>query len=152
MSDAAPVRIWVPGEPQPGGSKRAYVVPGKGGGKPRAAVVDDAKGSKDWKSRVALFAGQAMAGRSVFAGPVSVRVLFFTARPKDHFGTGRNAGRLKSGTLPYPTKKPDATKLWRSTEDALTGVVWKDDVQVVKQTIEKHWGDNPGALIDVSPI
>lgn len=152
MTAAAPVRIWVPGEPQPGGSKRAYVVPGKGGEKPRAAVVDDAKGSKDWKSRVAVFAGQAMAGRPLLEGPVSVRVMFFTVRPNSHFGTGRNAYRLKPTAPPYPTKKPDATKLWRSTEDALTGVVWKDDVQVVKQAIEKFWGDNPGALIDVSPL
>jgi Holliday junction resolvase RusA-like endonuclease len=53
----------------------------------------------------------------------------------------------------YPTNPPDATKLLRSTEDALTGIVWKDDKLIVDQLVSKNYqrpGIYPGAKITVS--
>jgi Holliday junction resolvase RusA-like endonuclease len=41
---------------------------------------------------------------------------------------------------PYPTSRPDLLKHIRALEDALTGVVWRDDSQIIEQHLEKRWG------------
>ena len=46
------------------------------------------------------------------------------------------------GSAPfYHTTKPDALKLARSTEDALTGIVWADDAQTAVLEISKRYAD-----------
>jgi Holliday junction resolvase RusA-like endonuclease len=47
---------------------------------------------------------------------------------------------------------PDTTKLVRSTEDALKGICWRDDSQVVYQVASKEYaarGGIPGADIKI---
>lgn len=138
------VKFWVPGVPAPGGSKKAF----RHAATNRTVVIDDAKGNRAWRARVALFATEAMKGRTPFAGPIEAWATFRVVRPKGHYGTGRNAKRLRDAAPAYPTTRPDATKLWRAAEDACTGVVWFDDSQVVAQHVFKLWGDQPGVLIE----
>jgi len=73
-------------------------------------------------------------------------------RPKYHFGTGRNAGKLKDNAVYWCETTPDALKLTRSTEDALTGIAWKDDKQVVDLHVKKIYGERPGAIIRIIPL
>jgi Holliday junction resolvase RusA-like endonuclease len=56
---------------------------------------------------------------------------------------------LKPNAPYYHTNAPDATKLIRSTEDALKKLVWQDDSQVCLQIISKTYEDKPGALITI---
>jgi crossover junction endodeoxyribonuclease RusA len=88
------------------------------------------------------------------SGPLKLSMEFRLLRPKFHFGSGKNAGQVKasmSGT--FPTVKPDLTKLERSTEDALTGILWHDDCQVCKkETCKIYVTRNPGVLIKVELI
>lgn len=143
------VSFFVAGHPQPGGSKRGFAIR-QPGGRVRVAIVEDAKRNKPWRSSVAMVASQAMTG-SPLAGPISVDVVFRVARPKGHFGSGRNAGTVRPSAPMHPTTKPDATKLWRAAEDALTGIVWRDDAQIVRQTVEKRYADAgpPGVFVRV---
>ena len=127
------VEFEVYGKPQPAGSKRAFVNPKSG----RAIVTDANAKSKPWKQEVAAVAHQAMAGRGVFTGPVRMLLEFHVARPKGHYGTGRNAAVLKGSAPRHPTSKPDVTKLIRGVEDAMTGVVYRDDSQVYRQEARK---------------
>jgi Holliday junction resolvase RusA-like endonuclease len=145
------LRFTVYGEPKPAGSKKAFVNKKTG----KAIVTDDSKGSKPWKQEVAAVAMQARvdAGLStLLTGPVRLEVTFIQTRPKHHYGTGRNADKLKDSAPTYPTVKPDATKLLRAVEDALTGVLWKDDNQVVDQFVYKRYGTAMAAAITVIPV
>jgi Holliday junction resolvase RusA-like endonuclease len=135
---------FVPGEPKPGGSKRAVTNKRTG----RIMVIDACKMSADWKRSVALFCSVEYRDEPV-AGPVECEVTFYRARPKSHYGTGRNEQQLKESAPRYPTGKPDVLKLMRSTEDALTGIIWLDDAQIVTETIRKRYGSSPGARIVV---
>lgn len=137
------VIIWVPGIPAPGGSKRGFLHKSTG----RVIVTEDCKRSKDWRTSVAWCASEAI--KEPFAGPVTVEVEFRMPRPKGHFWTGRNQGRLRAGAPHYHITKPDCTKLWRSTEDALKGIAWIDDSQVVRQVIKKVYWPTPGAEIRI---
>jgi len=90
--------------------------------------------------------------------PVDVFIKFTFARPKGHYGTGRNAGTLSRSAPPYPSSHAigDIDKLVRACLDALTDAgVWNDDSQVVGLTAIKVFAgevdslDMPGAVIDV---
>ncbi|HUT62221.1 MAG TPA: RusA family crossover junction endodeoxyribonuclease [Phycisphaerae bacterium] len=147
MTKMNPIRIefFVPGvtdkrgvaRPMPGGSKSAFYNKNLG----RAMVVDACKHSKKWRNQVVLFAHQAHEG-PLLTGPVLLSVKFLLPRPKGHYGTGKRAEVLKASAPQYPLKKPDLTKLTRAAEDALTGVLWVDDAQIVSQVVSKRYIDN----------
>lgn len=144
----AKLTFFVPGVAKPAGSKRGFYAPKLG----RVLIVDDCKKSRDWKGDVKYAAMQAMAGRAPVAHAVMLTVSFAMPRPKSHYRTGRHAGSLRPDAPKWCTTKPDATKLLRCVEDAMTGVVWRDDAQVCFQIVEKKYDENPGAAIDVEPI
>ncbi len=124
------IRFTVPGRAQPGGSKRAFI---RGN---RAVVTDANKDVGAWKERVAIAARQAYYGAPL-EGALYLEVRFEIMRPASHY-TSR--GALTRSARPYPSVKPDTTKLVRAVEDALTGVVWRDDAQVVFQLAGKTYG------------
>jgi crossover junction endodeoxyribonuclease RusA len=133
--------FFVPGIPAPGGSKKAFVVAG------RARIVEDSKRNADWRASVALTGSRAIT--EPLAGPLSVDFEFVMPRPRSHFGSGKNAERLKPSAPHWHTVKPDRTKLMRSTEDALTAIAWRDDTQIVHGVTTKTYGDRPGCYITI---
>jgi Holliday junction resolvase RusA-like endonuclease len=135
------------GVAQPAGSKTVGFT--KGGAH---YVRDSAKGSAGWKKTVAQVAGAQMSGKPLLEGPLLLEVVFWMPRPKGHYGSGRNAEKLKPSAPRFPTVKPDATKLLRALEDALTGIVWRDDAQVVVQTVTKTYGEPARVEVYVVPI
>jgi Holliday junction resolvase RusA-like endonuclease len=141
VTDALELVVY--GEPQPAGSKRHI-----GGGR----VVDANPAAKEWKRVVAQAAGQAFDGRQLWRGPLEMTVRFYVQRPAGHFGTGRNAGTLRPSAPPYPTTRPDTTKLIRGVEDALTGIVWADDAQIIRQGAIKLYGTPTRCEIQVRPL
>src|SRR5207244_637695 len=81
-------------------------------------------------------------------GPVVIHFTFYRQRPAAHYGTGRNSGTLKASAPVYPTTRPDALKLARGVEDALTGIVYRDDAQIVEERLFKRYG-RPGCEVKV---
>jgi hypothetical protein len=78
-------------------------------------------------------------------GPLRVSMVFVRNRPAGHFGTGRNAGKMKDGRQALrPVQRPDALKLARAAEDALTGWLWADDSQIVEEHLYKAFPDQVG--------
>jgi len=151
-------RFIVFGVAQPAGSKQAYVplhpktkepYRNKNGGIV-VSTVDANPKSGPWKKHVAKVAREEYGG-PVFTGPIKVTMLFYRERPKSHFTSTGLLSKLGRET-PYPITKPDATKLLRGTEDALKGICWVDDAQVVKPCPEKLWGSPPRVEIVVEEI
>ncbi|HEV2790411.1 MAG TPA: RusA family crossover junction endodeoxyribonuclease [Solirubrobacterales bacterium] len=79
--------------------------------------------------------------------PLAVACTFYRQRARTRqYGSGRNERVLKETAPAWPISAPDATKLWRGFEDALTGVVWHDDARVVGQVIAEdfvEWWEEP---------
>jgi Holliday junction resolvase RusA-like endonuclease len=69
-------------------------------------------------------------------------------RPKAHYGSGRNADKLKDSAPAFPLGKPDVDKLSRGVMDALTGIIFRDDSCVVTKRASKRYG-RPGVAIEV---
>lgn len=134
------MKFVVYGVPVPKGSARGFVVPGKNGGKPRAVVVqDNKKPLAHWQTQIANEARVAAATRTRneaafketlpaldFDGPMRILCQFRFNKPK-------------SATRKLPTVKPDIDKLVRAVLDALTGVIWRDDSQVIELSANKYY-------------
>ena len=54
----------------------------------------------------------------------------------------------------YKLTKPDTDNLQKALKDCMTKVgFWKDDAQVVRETVEKRWSDDPaGIYIDIEEL
>ena len=153
------IKFEVLGKPMTQGSTRSAPVRKKGGGyqthpdgRPKLIPVHDkGKELKAWRQDVAVAARRAYSG-PLLVGPVAIVLIFARPRLKWHFGTGRNAGKLKASAPSHPTTKPDSIKLTRAVEDALTGVIWADDAQVCGHEIYKVWGDCYRLLVTVEEL
>jgi Holliday junction resolvase RusA-like endonuclease len=134
------LRFVVFGRSQGKGSKR--VLPHRHSG--RVVLVDSNKNARPWANQVARAAVAAMEAdrRSrLMRGAVAVRVTFCFARPKGHFGTGRNLGKLVPSAPQHMTTMPDLDKLARCTLDALTGTVLADDSQIADLRARKVYSE-----------
>jgi Holliday junction resolvase RusA-like endonuclease len=132
------VSFTVYGDAKPGGSKKAFAHPSTG----RIIVTEDSK-NKPWRQQVA---GEGMRQFKTLPplfgdGPLAVEFTFYRPRPLSHYGSGRNVARLKDSAPAVPTTRPDVLKLARAVEDALTGVLWRDDSQIVDERLRKCWGE-----------
>jgi crossover junction endodeoxyribonuclease RusA len=145
------IEFFVHGIPAPGGSKRA--VTARNG---KAYLIDACKRNKPWRDSVAAAAVHAMRGRELLTGPISFRLRFSMPRPKNHYRTGKHTGQLKETAPTYHTSKPDATKLIRAAEDALKGIVWRDDAQVASQAAIKIYSGGeepyPGLRVEIREL
>ena len=70
------------------------------------------------------------APRPPYEGPLQVQIVVRLQKPKS-----------KPKKFCYPTGKPDADNYAKLILDALNGVVWRDDAQVVRLFVEKSYCD-----------
>lgn len=146
--------FFVSGIPQTAGSKRAFPISRKVNGQKvftgRHIIVDANPKAKDWKAQVAHEGELAMnlpADRQgLLDGALEVRFTFHMPRIGAHFNS---KGFLKPKAPIRPITRPDCLKMARAAEDALTGVIWHDDSQIVIERLEKRYSDKPGLLVEV---
>jgi Holliday junction resolvase RusA-like endonuclease len=144
-------RFWVGGVPVEQGSKT-------GGKRKNGSVfLRDSNGKRlhPWREHIAREV-QAARGDTCYDGPVRVDLIFFMPRPKYHFGTGRNADRLKPNAPFFHTVKPDIDKLERAVLDSLKmGGAYTDDAlvsMVTKSKVYAHPTASPGVQISIRSI
>ena len=87
-----------------------------------------------WRSTVALSAR--FAGAKPVDGAIGIEIIFRVKRPK-------------TVKRDYPTVAPDLDKYIRGVLDALTGIGYIDDSQVIDIKAEKVYSDSPGADIKI---
>lgn len=149
------IEITVYGLPAPQGSKRGFVNRHTG----RVAMVESSKNVKPWREAVKCAALEALESRELsigahcngaMIGAVRVEMIFTLPKPKS----------APKSRQTFPDRKPDLSKLIRSTEDALTDAgVWEDDARVVEVIAAKRYPSEgtdalhmPGAIIRIAAI
>lgn len=150
------------GEPMSKGSKLAEVVTRGDGsivykdGRPLAVVRENKQSVKERDAKaIAAIALEARneAGWELLRGvSLAVTLRYFLPSPQGRYGSGRNAGILKESAVARPATRPDVDKMVRHTLDALTGVIYADDGQVVELLASKHYADDqlpPRAEVEV---
>lgn len=136
------ISFTIYGKPEPQGSMKAFIP--KGARFP--VVTSDNKKLAPWRQQVARTALDEMAksreGRcEPFSRetPICIRVDFFLARPMS----------LPKRAV-WPVKKPDFDKLCRGLVDALTGIVYVDDSQVVQCIVAKWYGSPERTKVSIT--
>ncbi len=131
-------RAVIYGLPVPQGRPRTRIV-GRVGKRPFATIYDP-QNSRIWKQTVAVqVQAHLPADWRLFEGPLRLELLFRLPRPQS---------ARKSEV--YPAKRPDWDNLSRGITDALEGVLYRNDSQIVLATVSKHYGDRPGVEIEVA--
>lgn len=87
--------------------------------------------------------------RPPLLGPLSVSLTFYRPVQKSISQSERER-RLSNESK--PVVKPDADNYIKATLDALNGILWHDDAQIVKIEAEKKYSDHPKITVSVKPV
>ena len=119
---------FVRGIPAPQGSKTPGIR------KDGSVFVREANPSlKDWRTAVNFVLQGEWEGPPL-EGAVSVELHFLLLRPPS----------VSEKKRPYPSVMPDIDKLARAALDAMTGIVFRDDAQVVRLDVTKAYAQESG--------
>jgi crossover junction endodeoxyribonuclease RusA len=137
------ITFVVTGRPAAQGSKRHL---GKG------VMVESSRYIHPWRADVKMAAMESTPLNWNQDAPFNLTITFLLARPKGHY----SVKGLKSSAPATPSGRVgDLDKLLRSTLDAMTGIVFADDCQVVTMFAAKRYampGEQTGAIITAIPL
>ncbi len=128
------VAVQVGGRPEAKGSMRV----GQHGG-----IFSSNPRLHGWQERLGLAVAAELNGAGPALGPVYLSLVFLFVRPPSH---RLKSGRLRKGAPAYPGR-PDLDKLVRGVLDGLTGVLFRDDSQVVELDAAKEYGPLAGVQV-----
>lgn len=134
---SSPVTITLLGKPQGKGRPRFVKASGRTYTPERTRKYEDA---------LREAAEKEVGTKPPIIGPVNVTVLAQFEPPKS-WPLRRQQAALRREVM--PTGKPDGDNLLKVL-DALNGVVWKDDAQVVTATIRKRYGPQALLLVQIT--
>jgi Holliday junction resolvase RusA-like endonuclease len=138
MGDIAEFTITIAGDPVPKGRPRF------GAGK-----IYTPEKTRRWEQVAAMLARQKMAGESRMEGPLEVVVVAEWPIPMRWPKWKREAA--EQGCVAH-TAKPDADNVLKAAVDALNGVVFRDDSQLVGMIVRKAYSASPGVTIRIREI
>lgn len=136
----------------------AFVIPGVpvGKGRPKFArrgnfvTAYTPEKTASYENLVKMAAAEAMAGRDILSGAVSVGIHLFVTPPASWSQKKQNQAIAGQGI--YPTSKPDVDNVIKGIFDAMNEIVWKDDKQVVDVVVSKRYCTSARAVVEVMPL
>lgn len=102
--------------------------------------VFNTKELTDYENQIALFAKAAMRGRPPFTGEVKLTAEFYRPKPK-----------TRKGQKPQVSFIGDADRYLNAVMDALIGICYVDDRQVVLAITQKMFGE-PHIVIELEEL
>ena len=128
------ITIHIPGTPVPKGRARGVMT--KHG---RPLFYTPAK-TRSWERMAAQVAKIAMKGQKPLTGPLEASIEAVFPYPATW---GKN-----KKLLPYPSKI-DVDNVAKAAGDMMNGIVYIDDAQIVRLTVSKAYGNEPGVIITI---
>lgn len=110
-------------------------------------AYDPAK-SRDYKDYVKLAASE-HAPKALLEGPLGMVLTVYRSTPKSF--SKIKASRAEAGQI-TPTTKPDIDNYLKGVKDALKGVIWKDDSQVVEVFARKRYSARPRIEVKIKQL
>ena len=127
------VHFTIPGEPVAQGRARR----GKWGN------MFDPEKSRNFKKIVSNYARAAYKGEPVVC-PVIMELAIYRKIPAS-WSKGKKQKAIKGDVLPI--SKPDCSNYLKGVEDALNGIIYKDDSQIVGIAVYKAYSEEPRTCI-----
>lgn len=101
------------------------------------------------EAEVARLGREAMGDRPLLTGPVTLGVIVYTAPPKSVSKAVRAA--MLAGEV-LPTKKPDLDNVLKLIADALNGIVYVDDCQIVQLWVLKEYAETARTTVQIGTL
>lgn len=128
--------IMIPGDAVPQGRPRVVRIGGR-------TIAYDPPKSKAYKARVRQYAAR-NAPKEPLEGAVTLGVQIFRSVPKSW---SKKKHEAAYAGLIWPTTKPDVSNIVKGIEDALNGIWYKDDSQIVHEYSMKQYAREPGVIV-----
>ena len=81
--------------------------------------------------------------------PLDVTIKIFKSIPKSF---SKKKAVMAQNRAIRPTTKPDVSNVCKGIEDALNGLIWKDDSQIVNLLVKKFYSDTPRVEIEIEEL
>ncbi|MFT8463728.1 RusA family crossover junction endodeoxyribonuclease [Acetobacter persici] len=88
-------------------------------------------------------------GKPCLTGPLHVSLTISIAPPPS-WSRKKTADALAGRIL--PTSRPDIDNQMKTAADALNGIAWKDDAQIVDAILSRRYGPESMTVIEVRPL
>lgn len=102
-----------------------------------------------YENLVKLAAREAMRGRAPIRGPVSLRIMAYVVPPASWSKKKRS---FALHGLTRPQSKPDIDNMAKLCADALNGIAYDDDRQIVRLFAEKRYSSIPSMEVEVEAV
>lgn len=115
----------------------------------RSGKIFTPKSTTDYENRVkAAYMVECPFGVVFPTEPLEIVLNVYMGMPK----SATKKAKLEMLMHKFPTKKPDADNLLKSVADALNGVAYTDDSQIVSATVRKFWSEQGSAEITLREV
>lgn len=107
----------------------------------------DPEKSRNYKAYVKLLASEAMQniGLTLTELPLGVEIIADVGIPSK----SKKFKEQALNGLQLPIKKPDVDNVAKIILDSISGIVYKDDKQIVKLTVSKKYSDTPKVEVKI---
>ena len=134
------ISFTIPGTPQ--GKARARTVKNKYTGKTMSFTPDK---SHNYEALIKMIAQKEI--KELIDGPIKIKIVAAFGMPKST--SKKKEEEMRNGEI-RPTKKPDWDNIGKIVCDALNGIAYKDDSQIVNASVSKKYSDNPHVYVEIS--
>ena len=129
----------------------------KAQGRPKGKVISghvhiyDPSESRKAKKSLALIV-QEYAPAKLLICPLAIKMEFYFPYRQGDYGTGRNAGVLKTSVPLWHTVKPDVDNCVKLALDAMTGIFFHSDSIISKLEVIKQYSERPRTEIFIKVL
>lgn len=167
MEKPETIKLIIPGEPKAQERHRSVIMPRKNAVVLEALNKTNGKTEKfyrkkdlfmhnydpSWKVKkcISRMIG-ALAPEIPLTGPVRVDRFYYFAYLKSHYGTGKNAGKVKASAPVHKATEPDIDNFDKLLFDVLNGLFVKNDGQIALGAQGKFYSTVPRTEVFITPL
>ena len=117
----------------------------------RGVVAYEKKEMKAWRAECSKLIREAFESKKMIKGPLKIGVTFYIAPPKYISSKKKLREKLEAEEI-FCGKKPDIDNYLKALLDSMTGIVFKDDGQVVECSAKKLYSLEPRIEFEIKEI
>lgn len=105
--------------------------------------------TREYEKLVRVEYGEQCGAQYFGDSPLAVSITAYYPIPKS--ASKRRREQMESRLI-RPTIKPDSDNICKAVCDALNGIAWKDDAQIVNLGFEKYYGTEPRVKVEIEEV
>lgn len=134
--------------------KISFLIPGKptGKGRPRKGahgVMYTPKATREYEQAVQAYFRYTARGAFFKNRAIYLRISAYYPIPRS--ATKRDEAEMRAGVI-RPKTKPDGDNVQKIIADALNGLAYEDDKQIVRWYCEKWYSDEPRVQVEIGDV